>query len=209
MATSSYVELTELILTRRQPGKTLLVSIDGPGGSGKSTIARTLAASAGWQLVQADDFYKPSAQRYSGPPDARPIAADFDLDRLERQVLKPLLTGSNTHYQRYDWGHDALGAPVELAVQHGLIVEGIYTGVVRHRPYYTCHVWVECPRDIRLRRGLERDGEAARSRWVDDWMPQEDFYMQSEQPAERADIVLLGGDRPGLDPTAQVFVQRA
>jgi uridine kinase len=209
MATSSYAELTALILARRRPGRSLLVSVDGPGGSGKSTIARALATAAGWRLVQADDFYKPSQQRYLGPPDRRPVAADFDLERLELQVLRPLCAGQVTRYQRYDWERDALSEPVELVAQGGLIVEGIYTGVERHRPYYTCHVWVECPRETRLRRGLERDGEAARCRWVDDWMPQEDFYMQSERPAERADIVLLGGDRAGLDPTNQVFIQRA
>jgi uridine kinase len=208
MGTSTYAELTELILAKRRPGGSLLVSIDGRA-SGKSTIARALAETAGWQLVQSDDFYKPSGQRYVGPPAQRPVAADFDLERLEQEVLLPLSAGNVTRYQRYDWEHDILGESVELSVRGGLVVEGIYTGVGRHRLYYGCHVWVECPRETRLRRGLERDGEAARSRWIDDWIPQEDFYIRSERPAERADIVLFGGDRPGLEPTSQVFVQRA
>jgi uridine kinase len=53
-------------------------------------------------------------------------------------------------------------------------------------------IWVEAPYDLRLTRGIERDGEGMRSTWVEHWMPQEDRYVESQRPQERADVVVLG-----------------
>ena len=42
------------------------------------------------------------------------------------------------------------------------------------RADYDVRVWVEAPYDVRLARGVERDGEDARGTWVERWMPMED-----------------------------------
>jgi hypothetical protein len=54
-----------------------------------------------------------------------------------------------------------------------------------------------------LRRGLERDGEAARSQWLDDWIPAEDRYIAGQRPDLAAQVVLAsdGSD----DDSAPVF----
>jgi uridine kinase len=59
-------------------------------------------------------------------------------------------------------------------------------------PFFDFSIWVECPRSIRLARGLARDGEAARSRWEDDWMPGEERYLETERPRDRAALVCDG-----------------
>ncbi|MFD9627597.1 hypothetical protein [Peribacillus muralis] len=45
--------------------------------------------------------------------------------------------------------------------------------------HYDFTIWVECPRDQRLERGLERDGEEARQMWEHNWMIQEDYYVET------------------------------
>ena len=55
-------------------------------------------------------------------------------------------------------------------------------------------VWVECPRGVRLRRGIERDGGALRWKWETVWMPEEDEYVRTQDPIARADVVVDGGD---------------
>jgi hypothetical protein len=66
--TMSYAELAAALRERRPSERALLVCMDGAGGSGKSTIARGLAAAAGdIQVIAQDDFYRPKAARYSGP----------------------------------------------------------------------------------------------------------------------------------------------
>lgn len=170
------------------------IGIDGAGASGKSTIARQLATAApDFQVIALDDFYRPSRERYPGPVEQRPIAADYDLERLRREVLEPLASGRPAAYRRYDWQTDAVG-PARVVVQKPIVIlEGIYSSSATLAPFLDAAVWVECPRELRLARGLARDGEAARARWELDWMPGEDLYMANERPPERAAFVCDGG----------------
>jgi hypothetical protein len=47
------------------------------------------------------------------------------------------------------------------------------------------------PAELRLRRGLERDGDDARTQW-ESWMAEEENYRATEHPRERADFVVRG-----------------
>jgi hypothetical protein len=49
---------------------------------------------------------------------------------------------------------------------------------------------VEAPREVRLARARQRDGEAMLARWLEDWLPSEERYIAREDPAARADLVI-------------------
>ena len=72
-----------------------------------------------------------------------------------------------------------------------VILEGVSASREAFRPYLCYTIWVETPREERLRRGLERDGLEARGLW-DEWMAEEDAYVEREHPDQRADIVVSG-----------------
>ena len=74
-----------------------------------------------------------------------------------------------------------------------MILEGVTASREAFRPYLAYSVWVETPREVRLARGLKRDGTGARANWKA-WMEEEDSYINSERPAEHADFVLPGDD---------------
>ena len=57
-------------------------------------------------------------------------------------------------------------------------------------------VWVEAPPQVRLARGLARDGEAERPHW-ERWMRDEAEHFARERTAERADVRLDGFGRMG------------
>jgi adenylate kinase family enzyme len=62
------------------------LAIDGPGGAGKSTLARQLAD--GWPeavIVEMDDFYLPTADRVPG---FAAHAGNYDVERLVSEVLE-------------------------------------------------------------------------------------------------------------------------
>ena len=182
-----------------------LVGIDGCGGAGKSALARLLAEKMpGSCIVEMDDFYRPSRDRRSS---SQEIDWHFDWQRLEHQVLAPLSEGLDARYQRYDWDLDELTTWREIPGHGVVLVEGV--SCMRHqlRGYYAFTIWVETSRDTRLARGLARDGEGARDRWVDDWMPAEERYVAAHAPAGAADLVVIGDDHAAVDPTCQ-FVER-
>ncbi len=173
----------------------LLVAIDGLGGAGKSTLARLLEvklSTLGWvvSIVKHDDFYLPYSQREN--QQAGVIGCDFDWERLRDQVLTPIKAGCSTHYQRYDWETDVLAEWRTISASDVVLVEGVYTMRRELTNLYDLKIWVECPRAIRLARGIARDGEKARTIWEQDWMPKEDDYIKTHLPRERADLFVNG-----------------
>ena len=64
------------------------------------------------------------------------------------------------------------------------------------RDAYAVRVWVEAPYDLRLARGVARDGEAARVTWDDVWMPSEDRYVERDDPVAARIVVVDGSAAP-------------
>ena len=173
-------------------GTAIRVGIDGPGASGKSTLAAGLAAALPKSVVVAGDgFYRPKSDFNRSEVE---VAGLFDLPRLGSQVLIPHVEGRDIHFQRYDWEAGSLGDWATGDSAAPLIVEGIYSTHQTLRDYYDLRIWVTAPREVRLARGMERDGEEARSKWVDVWMPAEDRYVAEQAPQEHAHLVLDGSD---------------
>ena len=158
----------------------LRIGIDGGGGAGKSTLAQAVKDnSPNITIVQMDDFY---------------FKDRFDCQRLKKQVLEPLSRNQTAEYQRYDWRRKTLAEWRKVEAGGMLIVEGVYSTGKELADFYDYKVWVDCPREIRLKRGLERDGEKAREIWEKQWMPAEDFYIVNDSPRERADLIINGYD---------------
>lgn len=170
-----------------------ILAIDGRGGSGKSTLAASIQAECpGSAVVHMDDFYLPSSDRVQLPPSQKAIGADYDWERVCNQILKPLTEGKEARYQRYDWETDTMAEWHEVPAGGLVIIEGTYSIRKELAGYHDFTIWVECPRDQRLKRGLERDGEDARQMWEDNWMVHEDLYVGAQRPQEGANLVVDG-----------------
>jgi uridine kinase len=80
-----------------------------------------------------------------------------------------------------------------------VLVDGVYSTTKLLRGYFDYTIWVDCPYEVRLRRGIARDGEAMRTTWVEHWMPAEDRYVEEERPDARANLVLDASGCEGPD----------
>lgn len=161
-----------------------MLAIDGPGGSGKTTLAAAILAArptGTTQVVHMDDLY----DGWSG---LSTVAGQLNT------LLRPLARGEAGCYRRYDWH---VGAYVEtvplapLAPVDLLVVEGVGSGAPEVAGLVTLLVWVEAPRAIRLERGLARDGDATRERWLA-WQRDEDDHLAGLRTRERADLLVDG-----------------
>ena len=179
----------------RRQHRTLLVGIDGRGGSGKSTFARRLeAAAVDLTVVEVDDFYRPSRERQARAASGdTEVGGNFDWRRLRDHVLLPLSQDEPAAYRRYDWAADELAEWHTVPTGGIVLVEGNYS--IRHElfEFYDYTAWIEAPHDVRLERGLLRGGQDTRDRWLTEWMPEEERYIRAQHPAGRVDLVLDGG----------------
>lgn len=171
-------------------GQARLVCVDGPAGSGKTTFADQLASRLGGAgqatVVHLDDLY----DGWSGLEGTL-------WERLSAQVLEPLRSGRPGRFQRYDWDAGRFDGWVDVPVTPVVVLEGCGSGRLEAAEVMTLLVWVEAPPDVRLRRGLERDGEHLRDRWTD-WMAQEAQHFAANDTKVRADVRLDGSGRMHL-----------
>lgn len=171
----------------------MLIGIDGCEGSRKSTFANKLKDEcSNVTVVHMDDFYLPSSQLIKTHPEKKLISADFDWRRVLDQVLKPISQNKKGHYQRYDWETDDLAVWHTVSVGGIVIIEGVYSIRKELSNKYNLTIWVDCPRETRLSRGLERDGEEARDMRENNWMISEDIYVEEHKPLERANLIVNG-----------------
>jgi uridine kinase len=172
---------------------TRLVAIDGPGGSGKTSLARAVAEWLdGAPVIHGDDFYRPMPD-----PERERLDAEagylryFDGERLRAQVLAPLRSGTAACYQRYDWATNRLGVDWhEVAAGEFVIVEGVYTARPELASYYHLTTYVDTPREICLQRQRAR-GENPED-WIRRWRAAEDHYLRTTRPQTRVDLVVRG-----------------
>jgi uridine kinase len=158
---------------------TRLVGIDGCGGAGKSVFAERLSKNLDdAPIIHTDDFAS-----WDNPIDWWP--------RLNQQVIEPLSQGKDAHWQRYDWGQRELAEWQTIAPGEVVIVEGVTATRKEWRDKLAYCIWVDCPRDVRLKRGLARDGQEASPQWRQ-WMAAEDKYVQDQRPQDHADLVVAG-----------------
>jgi uridine kinase len=190
-------DIVQRIANLSRPQSTVLVAIDSCGAAGKTVLATRLSSALAatgrrTDVVHFDDFYLPAALRPTAEAREKLIGPNFDWRRLRDQVLLPLRSERDAVFARYDWPTDRLAELHTVAPPSTVIVEGVTCCRNELAHLYDLRIWVECPRDVRLRRGIERDGEKSRQLWQRDWMPSEDRYVEQHRPHERADVIVSG-----------------
>ncbi|WP_432835576.1 uridine kinase family protein [Dactylosporangium sp. CA-092794] len=195
----TYRELAELVLARKaRLGAVRLVAVDGRAGSGKSTFAGRLAAelqrTRRVTVLHTDDFL----DGWSKMPIWQP--------RLREWVFEPFRSGRAGAYRRYDWGLERLVDEwTVIEPPDVLIVEGVGSASAVMRPDLTLSVLVHAPRGLRLRRGLERDGEALRPEW-ERWMTGEDGHFAEDGTPGAADVLVDGAPAEAHDPEIEYVI---
>lgn len=162
-------------------GDARLVCVDGPAGSGKTTLAaavrRAVPPDVSCRVVHLDDLYPGWDGLRAG------------VEHVAEHVVAPAARGEAGRYQRYDWHAEAPGPWVEVPVVDVLVLEGVGSAALVYADLVTLLVWVDADDDDRLARGVARDGVASRERFAQ-WMADEAPYLAEQRTRERADLVV-------------------
>lgn len=189
-----YDDLVRAVLAHDGPVR--LVGIDGCAGAGKTTFATRLAAAAGGApIVHTDDFASHDVPMQWWP-------------RFLTTVVEPLLTGQSVTFSAYDWVNRTDGPAVTIEPAPIVIIEGVGATRSAWRDRLAISIWIDAPRDERLRRGLARDGAELADFWRE-WMAAEDEYVYSERPAEAADVLVAGAVGREYDAGNEFVIARS
>ena len=171
-------EVADCVTTRPPTlGAGRLVCVDGPAGSGKTTLAGAIAdVVPGSQVVHCDELL----QGWHGLPG---LAATVEA------MLRPLAVGRRGTWRRWDWAAD--GWAESHVVEPGglLVLEGVGCWSPAVADLVGLLVWVEAGSEVRLDRGMARDGEHMRPQW-EQWRLDEDDLFARLGTRARADLVV-------------------
>lgn len=178
MATVSPSEVLDRALAAPPTlGTGRLICIDGLAGSGKTTLARSLAALAPEAVVLGTDEMLAGWRGLPG------------LGRSLEELLRPLAAGRPGTWRRWDWYADDWAETRTVEPGPLLVLEGVGSAAASYDDLVTVLVWMEAERDVRLRRGLARDGEEYRAHWLT-WFDDEAALHEREGTRARADVVI-------------------
>jgi uridine kinase len=174
--------------TKPKVKNTTFIAVDGRGGSGKSTLAIWLSEKLNASIVRTDDFAS-----WQNPYDWWPLVIEL--------VFEPIKNGATSlNYPRSKWWENhhpepAIGQPVTAV----MILEGVSSSRKEFRNYISLSLFVETPKELCLKRGIERDTNTGKT--IDElnqmwerWFEEEDVYMRRDEPKKHADIVIDGSN---------------
>lgn len=169
-----------------------IIGIDGLGGSGKSTFAEELIDSlSNTEIVHMDDFYKTDYLRRKSNSNSE-IGDFFNWRELESKVLIPFTKNLEISFQKYNWTSDSLKDWQNISKESNVIVEGVYSTRRELSKYYDQRIWIDCPSEICLQRGIKRDGIEMKEYWQNVWMKQENEYLEKHKSFLEADLIISG-----------------
>jgi glycosyltransferase involved in cell wall biosynthesis/uridine kinase len=180
----------ELLDGRDHP---LMIALDGRSGTGKSTLARTLAQRLGASVVIGDDFWAggQDAEWDARTPRQR-VEEALDWRRLRAQVLEPVAKGRRASWRPFDWtrGEGLSERVLELEPTAAVILDGAYSARWELSDLIDLAVLVEAPEEERRRRLERREGPAYMAAWHRRWDPAEAYYFSDVRPPASFDLVI-------------------
>lgn len=183
---------TALQATTKRP---FLIAIDGPCGSGKTTVSRYLQDRLPCSVFHMDDFFlqphQRTAERLSEP------GGNVDYERFQTEVLDHIRDASGVVYQIYDCHEGTLTKTVNVPYQDIVLIEGAYS----HHPYfkdvYDLRLFLEISEEEQRKRILSRNGEAGWSMFREKWIPMENAYFSAFHIRENCDDSITGPTADG------------
>ncbi|MEJ6577985.1 MAG: (d)CMP kinase [Actinomycetota bacterium] len=162
-------------------GQSVLITIDGPAGSGKTTLANSLGAKlASSYTVHMDDLYE-GWQSTLTP----------ELTIKLNSLLARIRDKSQVAFRPYDWQKNELSEPINIPAPQYLILEGVGSGQGAIRKFASLALWIEVPESQGLARVILRDGPQVADQMVG-FLAVQSAYFLKEDPKKSADYRLSG-----------------
>lgn len=184
-------------------GEVIVIAIDGRCASGKTTLAKALQTEGlpeevatektflkkqNVGVIHMDDFFLPRELRTKER--LSEAGGNVDYERFAEEVLPHLRNPKGFGYKRFDCSRMELGEVCVVPAGNIRIVEGAYSCHPRFGDYMTVRVFCDISSKEQTERIRKRNGEKMLERFMNEWIPMEEKYLEEYQIRSRADIYI-------------------
>jgi uridine kinase len=174
-------------------GQTKIVVIDGPAGSGKTTLAKSLSRLfENCPIIHMDEIYE-------GWENALLKKTSNDLTDW---IINPLLESKTIEFIKYDWNLEKRIEKVVINLPNVLIIEGVGSSSFEISQHACLKLWIEVNKDTGINRVLTRDGQQIQEQ-MKKWQSQESKFFSENNSKENSDIWIDGDPVVKIDTSSQ------
>ena len=174
-------------------GQTKIVVIDGPAGSGKTTLAKSLSRLfENCPIIHMDEIYE-------GWKNALSHKTSNDLTDW---IIYPLLESKTIKFIKYDWNLEKRIEQVVINFPKVLIIEGVGSSSFEISQHACLKLWIEVNKDTGINRVLTRDGQQIQEQ-MKKWQFQESKFFIENNSRENSDIWIDGDPVVKIDTSSQ------
>ena len=152
----------------------VIVAIDGPCTSGKTTLAGKLSEIYDCNVFHMDDFFLRPEQRT--PKRFAEAGGNVDYERFQEEVLIPLKAGKTFSYRPFDCKTFTLSDAVPITPKELTIIEGSYCNHPHFSDPYDLKIFLTITPELQRKRVLERP-QFLHQRFFEEWIPMEQKYF--------------------------------
>jgi uridine kinase len=160
----------------------VLLAIDGPAGSGKTTLAAKLQSeyrqSFTVQVIHMDDLYNGWEH-----------ALSEELTLKLSEIVHAHKASKSFSIKRFNWSAMEFGEAELIPSTEVLILEGVGAAQKIVRDAGAKTYWIETPPEIGLQRVLDRDGSHLGD-LMHKWQSYQDAHFKLDKTAENCDVKL-------------------
>lgn len=176
------------ILQIHKQKNNVIVALDGPCASGKTSLALYLAERLNVEVLHMDDFFLPpklrTQERYNTP------GGNVHYERFLQEVLVPLSNREEFVYRPFDCKNMSYKDAVMKTPGDITIVEGSYSCHPALCEFYDLKIFLDVTPDVQMSRIILRNGHEIASDFINKWIPLENRYFLEYDIKSKADIVI-------------------
>ena len=163
-------------------GPARIIAIDGPAGSGKTTLAKELCELLpNCTVVHMDDLYDGWNQD---------LITELP-NRIKSEILESISKSQSATIKTYDWHKESFTNAQTISGPDFLILEGVGSANPALSDFFALSIWVEAEPSTLLDRLIARDGQQFRQQLAA-WQEHETRYFDQLHVRKSCDLVVRG-----------------
>ncbi len=180
-------KITDTISLLLKEKQNVLVAIEGPCASGKTTLAKELAENFDCNVFHMDDFYLPKEKRTV--EHLNKIGGNIDFERFSTEVTSKIKSNESFTYGIYNCSEGQITENMSILPKQLNIFEGVYCMHPEIDIAYDLKIYLEVDEEEKLKRLSARCPQKLTD-FLNIWIPRENKYFSTFNIKENCDLLI-------------------